>query len=109
MEIGSYVVVVYQATVRRLARMFPKSNFRYINVPLIFGGSGMIPPATTINYTTWGIVGFVFNKYIKNKYPWATIDYIKVIVFSVYHNWKLNVNLETKEPFAILDARHLVQ
>ena len=61
-----------------LARMFPKSNFRYVNVPLIFGGSGMIPPATTINYTTWGIVGFVFNKYIKNKYRgwWSNYNYL---------------------------------
>ena len=61
-----------------LARMFPKSNFRYVNMPLIFGGSGMIPPATTINYTTWGIVGFVFNKVIKNKYRgwWSNYNYL---------------------------------
>ena len=61
-----------------LARMFPRSQIRYINVPLIFGGSGMIPPATTINFTTWGAVGFVFNKYIKNKYRgwWSTYNYI---------------------------------
>ena len=61
-----------------LARMFPKSQFRYINVPLIFGGSGMIPPATTINYTTWGTVGFVFNKFIKNRYRgwWSNYNYV---------------------------------
>ena len=61
-----------------LARMFPHSNFRYVNVPLIFGGSGMIPPATTINYTSWGIVGFVFNKVIKNKYRgwWSNYNYL---------------------------------
>ncbi|KAI4153895.1 MAG: hypothetical protein LQ340_002024 [Diploschistes diacapsis] len=61
-----------------LARMFPKSQFRYVNVPLIFGGSGMIPPATTINYTSWGVVGFVFNKVIKNRYRgwWSHYNYV---------------------------------
>ena len=61
-----------------LARTFPKSNLRYVNVPLIFGGSGNIPPATTINYTTWAAVGFVFNKVIKNKYRgwWSHYNYV---------------------------------
>jgi OPT family small oligopeptide transporter len=61
-----------------LARMFPNSNLRYINVPLIFGGSGQIPPASTINYTTWAAVGFVFNKVIKNRYRgwWSNYNYI---------------------------------
>ena len=61
-----------------LARAFPKSNFRYVNAPLIFGGSGLIPPASTINYTTWAIVGFIFNKYLKNKYRgwWSNYNYI---------------------------------
>lgn len=27
------------------ARMFPKSNIRYLNAPLIFGGTGNLPPA----------------------------------------------------------------
>jgi len=61
-----------------LARMFPKSNFRYLNAPIIFGGSGQIPPATTINYTTWGFTGFIFNKFIKNRYRgwWANYNYV---------------------------------
>jgi OPT family small oligopeptide transporter len=61
-----------------LARTFPRSNFRFLNAPLIFGGSGAIPPATTLNYTSWGIVGFVFNKYIKNRYRgwWSNYNYI---------------------------------
>ncbi|KAL9121181.1 MAG: hypothetical protein Q9187_002259 [Circinaria calcarea] len=61
-----------------LARAFPKSNLRYVNVPLIFGGAGQIPPATTINYTTWAAVGFAFNKVIKNKYRgwWSHYNYI---------------------------------
>jgi len=62
-----------------LARAFPRVKFlRYINVPLIFGGSGQIPPASTINYTTWAAVGFFFNKFLKNRYRgwWSNYNYI---------------------------------
>jgi len=61
-----------------LARMFPKTPIKYISFPLIFGGSGSLPPATPLNYLTWGIVGFVFNKYIRNRYRgwWMRFNYI---------------------------------
>ena len=32
------------------ARRYPRSLWRYVNVPLLFGGSGWIPPITTYNY-----------------------------------------------------------
>lgn len=50
------------------ARMFPKSPIKYLSFPIIFGGSGQIPPATPLNYLSWGVVGLIFNKYIRNKY-----------------------------------------
>ncbi|MCJ1278809.1 hypothetical protein MMC21_006627 [Puttea exsequens] len=61
-----------------LARMFPRLPFKYLSAPLIFGGSGQIPPATPLNYLTWGIVGFVFNKFIRNRYRgwWMRFNYI---------------------------------
>ena len=61
-----------------LARMFPRMPFQYLSAPLIFGGSGQIPPATPLNYLTWGLVGYIFNKYIRNKYRgwWMRFNYI---------------------------------
>ncbi|KAI0007044.1 small oligopeptide transporter [Xylariaceae sp. FL0662B] len=61
-----------------LARRFPKSIFRYFNMPLIFGGSGQIPPATVYNYLCWGSVGMVFNYYIKRRFQgwWLQYNYI---------------------------------
>jgi hypothetical protein len=68
------------------ARIWPKSNIRFLSAPIIFGGTGEIPPATPLNYLvcflfifsnfvtadtitqSWGIVGFVFNKVIRNRY-----------------------------------------
>lgn len=60
------------------ARIFPKSPIKYINAPLLFGGAGQIPPATPLNYLTWGIVGYIFQKYIKNSYRgwWSRFNYI---------------------------------
>lgn len=61
-----------------LARMFPRLPFKYLSAPLIFGGSGQIPPATPLNYLAWGVVGYVFNKHIRNKYRgwWMRFNYI---------------------------------
>ncbi|RAL15004.1 small oligopeptide transporter, OPT family [Aspergillus homomorphus CBS 101889] len=60
------------------ARMWPKSNIRYLNAPLLFGGAGLIPPATPLNYLTWGLVGMIFNKYIRDKFRgwWMHYNYV---------------------------------
>ncbi|KAJ5146095.1 uncharacterized protein N7515_000659 [Penicillium bovifimosum] len=60
------------------ARRFPRSPVRYLSAPIIFGGSGLIPPATPLNYLTWGIVGFVFNKYIRDRWRgwWMQYNYV---------------------------------
>ncbi|PKY07216.1 small oligopeptide transporter, OPT family [Aspergillus campestris IBT 28561] len=59
------------------ARMFPRTRIRYLSAPLIFGGTGLIPPATPLNYLSWGVVGLVFNKYIRNKWRgwWMQYNY----------------------------------
>jgi len=68
-----FPVVIYVG-----ARMFPKSNIRYLSAPLIFGGTGELPPATPLNFLSWGIIGYIFNKYIKNRYRgwWMRFNYL---------------------------------
>ncbi|KAI0835526.1 small oligopeptide transporter [Hypoxylon sp. FL0890] len=63
------------------ARRAPKSMFNFIrsiNMPLIFGGSGMIPPASAYTYLCWGAVGFTFNYFIKRRWNgwWLQYNYI---------------------------------
>lgn len=60
------------------ARTFPRSPIRYLSAPLIFSGSGLIPPATPLNYLSWGIVGFVFNKFIRDRWRgwWMQYNYV---------------------------------
>ncbi|ORY77000.1 OPT oligopeptide transporter protein-domain-containing protein [Protomyces lactucae-debilis] len=59
-------------------RKYPDSWVRFVNVPVIFTGSGSIPPATVLNYATWGIVGWVFNYLIKKNHSrwWTKYNYI---------------------------------
>ncbi|TRX98507.1 hypothetical protein FHL15_000581 [Xylaria flabelliformis] len=61
-----------------LARRYPKSMARYINMPLVFGGSGWIPPATVYSYLCWGSVGLLFNYFIKRRFNgwWLHYNYI---------------------------------
>lgn len=61
-----------------IARRYPKSIARYINMPLVFGGSGWIPPATAYSYLCWGSAGFVFSYLIKRRFNswWLQYNYI---------------------------------
>jgi hypothetical protein len=56
-------VIIYFA-----AKKYPKSPVKYLIAPLLFGGPGAIPPATPLNYFSWGIVGFVFQFWIKKRH-----------------------------------------
>lgn len=62
-----------------LKKRFPTTRFLHaIHWPLFFAGTGNLPPATGINYTTAFAVSFVFNRYIKRKYKhwWAKYNYV---------------------------------
>jgi hypothetical protein len=60
------------------ARRFPRSTFRYFNMPLFFGGPGWLPPATVYQYLCWGFYGTLFNYYIKRRWAgwWFQYNYI---------------------------------
>ncbi|KAE9383193.1 OPT oligopeptide transporter [Gymnopus androsaceus JB14] len=56
----------------------PSSWTRYINFPLIFTGTGLLPPATSINYVPWAIVGFIFQYLIRRRHFswWTKYNYV---------------------------------
>lgn len=54
---------------------------KYLNAvhwPIFFAGTGNLPPATGVNYTTAFVVSYIFNKWIKGKYTqwWAKYNYV---------------------------------
>lgn len=61
-----------------LARRFPLSIWRYINVPVFFAGLGAMPPASGINYISWVLWGFIFNYVIRRFHFrwWMRYNYI---------------------------------
>ncbi|KAJ7522663.1 hypothetical protein O6H91_18G021500 [Diphasiastrum complanatum] len=62
-----------------LHKAFPKQTWiRYINMPIMIGATGAMPPATAVNYTSWFIVGFIFNYVIFRYYKkwWTKHNYV---------------------------------
>ncbi|KAJ7462813.1 glutathione transporter [Mycena galericulata] len=61
-----------------LARRYPLSYWRYINIPVFFGGVGAIPAASAYNYAAWALTGFIFNFVIRRQHFrwWMRYNYI---------------------------------
>jgi OPT family oligopeptide transporter len=49
-----------------------------VNWPLIFVGTWNVPPATGINYSSWALVNWIFNGWIRKKYFawWTKYNYV---------------------------------
>ncbi|CAK9145099.1 unnamed protein product [Ilex paraguariensis] len=62
-----------------LSRKFPEKKWiRLIHMPLILGSTMGMPPARSVNYLMWGVVGLFFNLYIYKKFKvwWARHTYV---------------------------------
>jgi OPT family small oligopeptide transporter len=61
-----------------LSKKYPNSIFKYINLPVIFNGTGFIPPATALNYVPWAGVGFFFQYFVRRRYFswWTKYNYV---------------------------------
>ncbi|TFB03408.1 Glutathione transporter 1 [Trichoderma ghanense] len=44
-----------------------RTPLRKVNLPVIFGAMGWIPPATGLNFSVWALVCFLFNYLIKRR------------------------------------------
>jgi len=54
-----------------LTRRWPDSWVRHINVPIMLAGLVWIPPATGINYSSWFLVGFIFQFWMRRyRFRW---------------------------------------
>ncbi|EIM92043.1 OPT oligopeptide transporter [Stereum hirsutum FP-91666 SS1] len=61
-----------------ITKKWPNSMFKYINFPVIFNGTGLIPPATAVNYVPWAVVGFIFQYVIRRRHFdwWTKYNYV---------------------------------
>ncbi|KZT65583.1 OPT oligopeptide transporter [Daedalea quercina L-15889] len=61
-----------------LARRYPHSMWRYVNMPIFFAGLGQMPPASGINYSAWVMVGAFFQWFMRRFHFrwWMRYNYI---------------------------------
>ncbi|KAH6887660.1 OPT oligopeptide transporter protein-domain-containing protein [Thelonectria olida] len=67
-------VIVYLA-----GKKFPKNKVLHkIHTPVIFASTSSIPPATAANYLSWGVVGLIFNMFVKRRFHgwWTKYNFI---------------------------------
>ncbi|CAN6678868.1 unnamed protein product [Malus baccata var. baccata] len=60
-------------------RAFPRQKWiAYINLPVLFGSTAVMPPATTVNFNSWIVVGIVFNYFVfrYRKKWWQRYNYV---------------------------------
>ncbi|XP_073285529.1 oligopeptide transporter 7-like [Primulina huaijiensis] len=60
-------------------KTFPNHEWiRLINMPVLIGATGSMPPATSVNYTTWIIVGFLSGYVVYRYRPdlWRRHNYV---------------------------------
>lgn len=59
-------------------KKWPNSWLRYVNFPVIYSGTGYIPPASAVNYVPWAITGFIFQYLIRRRHFswWTKYNYV---------------------------------
>ncbi|XP_058217154.1 oligopeptide transporter 4-like isoform X2 [Rhododendron vialii] len=60
-------------------KTFPNQSWiPLVNLPVLLGATGNMPPATAVNYTSWIIVGTIFNFFIfrYRKKWWQRYNYV---------------------------------
>ncbi|TPX17527.1 uncharacterized protein E0L32_003170 [Thyridium curvatum] len=72
--VGAALPVIFYALVK-WARFKPA---RHLSAPIMLGAMGWLPPATPLSFSSWAIVGLVFNHGIRRRWGgwWHTYNYI---------------------------------
>lgn len=60
-----------------LTKMLKLPFFRHFHAPVMLGAMAWLPPATPLSFSTWAIVGLVFNRWIRKRWTgwWNTYAY----------------------------------
>ncbi|KAJ7564971.1 hypothetical protein O6H91_02G042200 [Diphasiastrum complanatum] len=61
------------------AKAFPRAKWiSHINMPVLLGSTANMPPATPVNYSSWIVVGTIFNYYVFKYHRgwWQRYNYV---------------------------------
>lgn len=61
-----------------LTRVMRIKFFGHFQAPIMLGAMAWLPPATPLSFSSWAIVGLIFNKWIRQRWNgwWRTYNYI---------------------------------
>ncbi|GER53545.1 oligopeptide transporter [Striga asiatica] len=60
-------------------KLFPSQGWiKLINIPVLLGATAMMPPASSVNYNSWIVVGTIFNLFVYRyrKGWWQRYNYV---------------------------------
>ena len=72
--IGAALPILFWVLVRKC-----RVNFvRHLNAPVMLGAMNWLPPATPLSFSSWAIIGLIFNYFIKRRYHgwWQNYNYV---------------------------------
>lgn len=72
--VGAFIPIPFWLWKRR----YPDSWIRSVSIPILLNGVASIPPATGINYSSFFVVGFIFQYIIRkrNFAWWSKFNYV---------------------------------
>ena len=73
--LGALLPIVFYT----INRVFPTKKLRWLHAPVMLGAMAWLPPATPLSFSSWALVGLLFNWWIRRK----------------YHGWWTNYNVST--------------
>jgi len=61
-----------------LSRRYPRSFWRYVNIPIAMVAASAVPPANGINIMSWILVGFIFQWFMRRFHFrwWLRYNYL---------------------------------
>lgn len=72
--IGACLPIVFYVLAKVLNLKFAK----VLHAPVMLGAMGWLPPATPLSFSSWAIVGLIFNHGVRTRFHgwWKTYNYI---------------------------------
>lgn len=72
--IGACLPVIFYVLTKVLKLKFTRA----LHAPVMLGAMGWLPPATPLSFSSWAIVGLIFNHGIRKRFQgwWRTYNYI---------------------------------
>lgn len=61
-----------------MTRVIPNRHLRYLHAPVMLGAMAWLPPATPLSFSSWAIVGLIFNYGIRRRFKgwWTQYNYL---------------------------------